>query len=524
MNRLKEIKLKNFVLTFLSLSLVILLALNSSVYFKRFDMTKSKMYTITDASKNIASQLKGKVTITYYISKAILNQPVMQSIIDILNEYALLGKNVVYKQIIIDKDYDESLLTSMGLLSARYELVEENKRSVEMVYSGLLIRYLDKEAVISFVQDDRTVEYELSSNIKNMITEVKKNIGVIIANEGQSMQDYSFLTEFFSKYSIQEVALNDNIPSDINVLLIIGSDAFDEYNYYPIDQFIMKGGAVMFAFDKVKINLENMQASLKENDILVKALDSYGIEMQNGLVLDKYSKSMPVPVQQGFSLMQDYPFWVYAINKEKKSSNSLIRNFNALDFYWASPLNLKEDSKWEPLIYSSEYSNLDTTYYINPQRSFDLEKGDSYLLAAAYNDNPLESYFKEIPKTEDDSKVKWTNYIPNSENARILLLSDSDIINPRLLVQTQQSEGFYNIEFIGNTIEWLAADEDILSIKIRKTDTAKLNKIADEDKKSAILNEAKFLNVIFMPIFIIILGFFRIFFKKYQRNYLNELQ
>ena len=137
---------QEYILASLSLTILVILLFNSAVFFIRIDLTENRMFTISEVSKRIISDIPQDVTITYYISQTLKRySPVPSQIEDLLYEYAAYARENVHIKSIDTTGNDAKVgIEHFGFTPRQIQIVEKDEKSSALVYSGIVIEYLDR--------------------------------------------------------------------------------------------------------------------------------------------------------------------------------------------------------------------------------------------------------------------------------------------------------------------------------------------------------------------------------------------
>ena len=174
---------QTFVRLVLVIGIVIFLNIIAVRIFTRFDLTSTKMYTLSDASKNLVKSLDDKFTVKAYFTGE-LPAPYnnhRRYLQDQLDEYrAYGGRNFQYE--FIDPSKKEELeqeAQKNGIPPVQVQVVKEDKFQVEKAYMGLVFLYGDKQEKLPVVQNVANLEYEISSAIKKLTSKELKKVGFL---------------------------------------------------------------------------------------------------------------------------------------------------------------------------------------------------------------------------------------------------------------------------------------------------------------------------------------------------------
>jgi gliding-associated putative ABC transporter substrate-binding component GldG len=509
----------------LTLAVLVFVALNSNLFFLRLDLTENKTYSLSRVSRNLFREIEEEVTITYYLSDRLRTRaPETQQIVDLLTEYEAFSRGAIDVRIV---DPTAAGVTAeaenFGVVPQQIQVVEQDQQSFAVVYTGIVISYLEDSTALPVVFEPEAIEYEVTSAIRNLVEDRTNVIGILLDQPGASLQqNYQLLTSRLTRnYEIRPIEPGEEIPPDVRTLIVIGGSGLDEYALFEIDQYIMSGGTVLFAYDPIQVNVQQgLSAFSPEEQPIIDFLAHYGVRPRRELVLDTYNRRIPIQVPQGPMLVQrlePYPPWVSVLGSSANSEHPITARFSGLDLYWASSLDLvgEEDQVTVLLESSQESWTMEAPYMIDPIEPFGMMEGraegsGNYVLAAALSGS-FDSYFDTMalpPRPGDEEPV-----IPDAtsvDSARLVVVGDSEFAGN----YTQFTESQYNIVFLENALGWLANDEDLLSIRTRAVRDVRLNAIQDPEVRDGVATFAELFNVFVMPLLVVVAGIGRFFFRR----------
>jgi len=518
---------KEILLLFLVLAIIVFGALNSTRFFTRIDMTENQIFSISDVSKEMIADIPETVHITYYLSEKLKKYaPTFDLAADILNEYAASSHGNIQVDIIDPvKAGMSGRAEQLGVQPRQINIQEEDESSFAVVYSGIVIEYLDRYETIPFLSNTETMEYELTSTITELVKNRTSTIGVLIGNDDRRLEeDYQFLKDTLSKgYEVKPINQGTTIPDTLSGLLVIGGRDLDTFDLYPIDQYLMDGGKILFAVDGVPINNRNFQPAETGEMPILDMLSAYGVDIKKKLVLDQNHRVFATN-NQGQTRVMPYPHWVELVPKNVSDKSPLTKNFSGLDLFWPSPLeiNKKEGLEYTRILSTSEKGytiEKDFSVYVNPQYSSQLadvagDERNQYDLGYTVTGS-FPSYFaeKEIPTREGEVR-EWESITKTSKKTRAAVIGDSDF--PSNLIQFSMSKNIlnrsmskYNVQFAETCADWLSKDNRLMQIKNRQVRDMRLNKIQDPGVKQFTMLFVIVLNIVIVPLAVIVFGIIR---------------
>jgi gliding-associated putative ABC transporter substrate-binding component GldG len=521
-------KRAEIVLFILGLVLILLIGLNASRYFLRIDLTENKAFTISRVSRELFREIPDRVYITYYVSDKLKSlYPFPFQIEDLLYEYAAYSRGTIKVEVVDPmKSGNATKAESLGVYPQQIEVIERDERSFAQIYTGIVIQYLDRYEAIPVVSQVESLEYDLTSRVRKIVTEQERSVGILVGDAAREIQtDFaSLLGTLSADFSVRPVGRGEEIPEDLDVLFVLGARDLQAFDLFPIDQYIMRGGRVLFAVEGLDLDLMRGIVPRKlENTEPLSMLEHYGVIVQQAYVLDTYAKNFRIPRQIFgqimWEVMEKYPFWITVANQFVSKENPITVRFQGLDLLWTSPLRIVERPgveaevllKTTPEAWIQDQEPFET----NPQRAAMLEyipheqKGQFPLgvsLAGTFS-----SYFadREIPRRAGEER-DWSEVVERSEETRLIVIGDADFASELY----QYSGGNYNPEFLANTAEWLSNSEDLLEIKTRVARDMRLDKIQDPEARLRAAIFTQMFNLIIVPLGVIIFGVVRLIMRR----------
>ncbi|HJX31837.1 MAG TPA: Gldg family protein [Thermodesulfobacteriota bacterium] len=515
---------------------LVLISFLAMRHFGRLDLTQNKLYTLSDSSINVASTLDDIVKVTCYFSKNLPSyvMPLKQQVSDILDEYRAYAKGNIRIEF-LDPTEDPALaqkLRFMGIPQVQLNIMEKDQASATNVYMGVAVGYEDKQEVIPFVKDVNNLEYEITSSILKVTRKEKKTVGFLTGHEEHTIYgDYQTVHKALTREcEVEELNLSSGqpVPNHINVLVVAGPTRLTEQDKYALDQYIMKGGKVVFLIDIVTIPPEGAaQASYRDTN-LIDMLENYGVRVTKNLVLDRYN--MLITFQTGYTVLRaPYPFYVKVVKEENgfDPDNPIVNQFSSMVFPWVSALEPLKDShkdlQFTVLAHSSRYSWLQQGMYdLSPLQEFMPQPEDikPYPLAMLVN-GKFKSFFadKEIPPVKKSAEEEKTHEekqetIKQCEKGnQILVVANARFINDNY------AEIPGNIEFFLNAVDWFTWGKDLIGVRSRMVLDRTLPFLS-EQQKTAI----KFANLGGVPILLTLFGIIRFYIRKKKKITLENLK
>ncbi|GMO56523.1 MAG: GldG family protein [Termitinemataceae bacterium] len=512
-------KKQTITITSLAIAAIILGLLVSNRLWFRFDLTRHKAYTISKVSKDLGRGLEEPVLITYFVSDKLKKLfPNPGEIEDLVREYTTYSKGKI-RFAVRDPEAEgiDQQMQNIGIPAQQINLQERNAASVSMVYSGIFIEYLDKTDVIPVVFNLDTLEYDLTSRIRSLISGTKREAGVLVGIQGKNLtQNFKYVKQFLEMagFTVNQLYEDSEIDSDLGELIVIGGvDTLSDASLYRIDNYIARGGKVLFLTETVAIETSYGINARKLEDLgLLSMLNHYGISVADALVLDQAAITDLFYTPTGVQLMR-YPFWVNVLRENASKDHPVVSNFAGLDLFWPNPIRIieKNDVESTMLLKTTEVAWLQTKdFVLDPASSYMMgaEKGETegaYGLAASLS-GKIPSFWRDKPKPKLDNEGDGVEPLPDlpsvSAASRIIVIGNTKFVEDETIRDKR------NLDLFVSAADWLSNDDDIINIRNRVQGVGRLDKIQDEDKRFAAMTFARLFNTILIPLAVLIFGLY----------------
>ena len=491
------------VLALLSAAAILLALLLSSRLWVRLDLTRNKAYTISEVSRRLYREIDDQVTITYFVSDRLaLAHPMPGEIADLLKEYAAYSRGKIR---FIQRDPAKAELLqkveNLGIIPQQIQVVEKNETTLATVYTGILLEYLNRESVIPVVFSLDTLEYDLSSRIRSLLTNRERELGVIVGDANkQWVSEYGLLNRelALAGFNVRQLSPGEEIPALLPALFVLGGAGdLDVQALYAIDSYIQNGGNVFFAVDSISVNTQgSLEARPVEDKGLLAMLANYGIAVRRAMILDVTALGLSFQTQSGFGTMVRtvrYPLWIGVQENSGNRNHPLSSRFRGLDLYWASPLELSPPPgvQAEALFTSTDEAWLETeNFNTNPNMisgfmdEREATSGAKILGASLMGAFPS-AFERDALPGKDAGKT-----------SRIIVVGDTDFAGT--LMQANRGEE-RNLDFLLRAAEWLSSDDDLIAIRSRE-DVGRLDRLTDRDKRDAAMGFSRLFNMVLVPL------------------------
>jgi gliding-associated putative ABC transporter substrate-binding component GldG len=517
----KSNALKQFGIVFLAL---IVINLISHFFFKRFDLTQDKRYTLSETTLNIIKNVDSPLYIDVYLDgnfppefKRLQNETKQ-----LLEEFSAYNSNIVFQfknpieketmRVEVMKEFYER-----GMQPLSITVEDKGKQSQEVVFPWAQATYGDKftkvsllknlmgasteEKVISSVQH---LEFGFAEAITKITKEKQKKIAVIKGN-GELIEPLiaDFLTTVKESYYIGPFTLDSVAKQPVQTLAALKkydlaliakpTEAFSEAEKQVLDQFIMNGGKTLWLVDAVSADMDSMYnetgtilahpRELNLTDLFFK----YGIRMNPLLIKDEYATPIKIASgNQGSETQLQQYNWKFSPFIYPTSTHPIVKNMEGIKFEFSSPIELlKNDVKKTVLLSSSEYSKTIGTpapislSSITEETTPEEYAGKGLLPVAVMMEGKFNSAYQNRVLPFADKTFQSVG-----KETKMIVISDGDVIKNQLDKGMPLELGFDkwtnqlygNKEFLLNCVNYLLDDNGLINIRSKDVDLPLLNK------------------------------------------------
>lgn len=416
------------------------------------DVTKEKLYSLTDESKEKVKTIPSNVNIYFFGIED------NTSIVDLARQYAKVNDKIQVE--VIKSSERPDLIEKYGVTDGAQGIVVQAPERYKVLSTSDLSSYDYSTGTSVDVTEQKLTNALIDTTIS------KKPKLYFLTGHGETTK-HSYLNTYLTN-EVNDIAtldlLSSDFPEDCDCLLITNpTKDFTSIETDKIISYIQKGGKILWLSESASTDFTNMQ----------KVLDQFGVSLAKGEVREQNSKRI---------LAGDASYFIPDITYHSITEH--IVTDGAVAFFDSTKITIAEDDKLaelkvevSPLIQSSETSFFRTDLSNTSTSAQDNEEKGPFTLGAVFE------------KTIQDTTSK------------LILYSDSKFVTDALTISGQQIPpiGLYqNKDLILNSVAYLTDRGD--SITIRK-DTGSIT-------YTATANQDLIIRIIIfaVPILIIIIG------------------
>ncbi|MDA3929268.1 MAG: gliding motility-associated ABC transporter substrate-binding protein GldG [Prolixibacteraceae bacterium] len=517
--------------------------------FFRVDLTSENKYSLAESTKELLKEQDQPISIEVYLAGDLpagmkeFQNAIVEKIED-MNAYS--NKRIFQKTFDVynisseteQKNTIDNLIKS-GIQPVNFGHKTTEGLSTKQIFPGVIVQGFKNGIALNLLKNNpllsadenlqqsiELLEYEFVRALRYLKTATKPQLAFLYgqgeANEYETGDIRYSLSE---NYNVVNCNTSELIASDSIQTLVIAAPtkAFSEQDKLYIDQFIMKGGKVLWCVDPVNVSIDSLSKgystiAFNQGLNLSDQLFKYGVRMNSNLLQDAFCMEYPIntaPVGQATSFTPA-PFY-YSPLALPNPSHSLSRNLNNVMLEFTSSISIlkNEKNKASTILATSPYArSIQTPVEVslmsatNPpdQRLFNQANIPIGVL--------IEGEFESVFKNRMTQHLGVKNIRSLSKKNKMIVIADGDIIKNKVRNRNGQiqlqplgfdqysGQTFGNREFILNCIDYLNDDEGIMQLRSKIVKLRMLDKVKIREEKL----KWQLINTVIPILFFIILG------------------
>ncbi len=426
-------------------------------------------------------------------------------------------------------------LAKIGVIPTNLRLKDKEGTSERLIYPYAIFYYKGRQAAVNLLENEipgvspevilnnsvGLLEYKFANAIQKLENDRKATI-LFTAGHGEltplETEDLEESLEPF--YNTGRIVLDSVVSiGEEAAALVVAKPRFpfSEKDKFKIDQYVMRGGKILWLIDAIDVNLDSLRGrrqfapvdyQINLDDLLFK----YGIRIEPNLVLDLQCSRIPLAVGSvGNAPQFDLFRYPYHLLVTPRSRHPVVRSLGAVNFFYASALDTAVQTKTgvrkTVLLTSSENSRLQ---YLPVTLDFEFLR---YKLDPAKFNKPhqpvamlLEGVFPSMYENRVTGEMLGglealgLDFLTQSVENKMIVVSDGDVaknpVNPRnesyspLGYNEFEKFQFANKDFITNALEYLLDERGVIEargkeVRLRLLDTVKAQ---EEETRWRVLN------------------------------------
>ncbi|QJD95109.1 gliding motility-associated ABC transporter substrate-binding protein GldG [Mucilaginibacter robiniae] len=544
------------------ITLYFAIVLLTQFIFTRIDFTKEKRFTLSPISRNVMDSLAQPVKVTVYLQGKDLPggmKRLQRETMDMLNDLQAYSHRKLQYELVNplegqSQQQQEQTLQNMqaqGIEPTNLSVKTDNGLSQKIIFPAAVVTAGQRQIAVKLLQTRmgldpdqvlnnsvQNLEYAFTSSIKKATTGGRPRIGFTEGHhELADLQLNDALHTLADGFEVGRVNLQ-TIPfagmQKLKLLVIPKPEQpFTELEKFKMDQYLMRGGRILWAIDQVSAELDSLRGHGGEQLAFPKQLNlddqlfRYGVRINYDLIADLNCAQIPVTTGNigGQPQIQMVPWLFYPIFIPT-AKHPVVKNLDGIYSQFASTIDTLtvKGTRKTVLLTSSPYNKSLTAPKTlslqaleqepNPREFQSTPKKVGVLLEGRFPSN-----FQNRPVPE--GMMEQVPVLNQSQPAKMIVLSDGDILKNQVSTDgspfplgydryTQQTFGNKNL--LLNMVDYLTDDSGLIALRTKEIQIRLLN-------RARIRNEKLYWQLVntLVPLGIVLLfAFFQHYYRKQQ--------
>ena len=501
----------------------------------RIDLTENRLFTLSEGTRGILTSLDEPVTLRFYLSQRELERvPGIGGYADrvraLLDEYRRLAGGKLTLHVIDPEPFseEEDRAVGYGLRGVPLGLDEG------IFYFGLAgTNSVDDEEVIPFFAAEREqfLEYDVTRLVYSLTSPKQKIVGVLsslpiegqgppmqAAMGGMGAQPWMVVDQIRQLFELRSLHPKlDEIPDDIDVLMLVHPQTLPLEALYAIDQYVLRGGRVVAFVDPYSETQQDAMAGgfmspvASRRSEIDELLSAWGVTLGEDVVADLELALKVRMEQSGRVLTFDYPVWMNITPQTFDQEDIVTGDLANLGFGTPGYLESAEGATttFTPLVTTTpraaqftpaqiaavttdprdlldEYTPQDRPYTVVARVSGKVGTAfpDGRPLLELSEDEDTSETAEADDAAESGTEPKAEHLSESTEDAQIILVADADMLADRFWVVVQEFLGSRiaipsaaNGTLVINALDNLTGSGDLISVRNRGTFTRPFTRV-----------------------------------------------
>jgi ABC-2 type transport system permease protein len=515
-------------------SIVLVAGIVAHNSFFRIDFTSEKRYTLSEHTRELLSGIEQPIIVDIYLDGEL--QPglrrLRKSIAEKLSDFKIYYSNIYINYVdpynaVKPSELEKYMnaLMSRGLKPTDVHVKTDKGISTRRVFPSVVFRVGEYSVVLNLLRNNPSLsghenlnnsiellEYEFARAVK-VLTQQKRDKIAFLTGHGElgewQVKDISVaLSESFDIYRVTADELYQNTDSFKALIVADPEQPFPEKDKFMIDQYIMKGGSVLWLLDNVDISLDSLSNGMTTmafpRDLnLGDQLFRYGARVNYSLVQDIECLRVPIstslPGQQG----KYTPFpWYFSPLLMPVQSHPIGKNINHVMAEFVNSVEFvggDENIKGEVVLATSPYAKvsrvpMEVSLTMAKDAPVKEQFNRRHVPVGVFLEGRFTSVFKNR-MLEGIGLGKNIDVVSQSKPTKMLIVADGNMIankvkstnsGPRILplgFDRYSNQTFGNKEFFVNAIHYLCDDSGLMELRSRNMKLRMLDKVKLREEK-----------------------------------------
>jgi gliding-associated putative ABC transporter substrate-binding component GldG/gliding motility-associated ABC transporter permease protein GldF len=525
----------------LSIPIFLFIGVLGNFIFTKFDLTDDKRFTLTVPSVKMLEGVDEVMDITVLLDG---NLPadymrLQNSTREMLDDFRSYSSWIEYsfenptEGSIEEVQANIAALGKQDIEAVSIQIPGVDSRELKYIFPYAIINYKGRTTTINLleaIQPGMTERGALSKSVNllefkfmNALQKMESSFRPVITytvghGELDPLQFADLRKSLFAFYDMGGLNLDSLVEIDSNVdILLIPKPRlpFSQKDLFKIDQYVMRGGKVLWALDVMDMTVDSIAAQrgspyiageLPSAEGISNLLFKYGIRIRpSNFIFDVESSRIPLQtgVQGNTPKFELFP-WYYHPIISPKSNHPIVKGLDRINMFFPTIIDtavgVRTNLKKEVLLSSSAYTKIRPNTH---RFSFEEVNVDTKKLEFTDKEKPvavlLEGTFPSAYRNRVSSAMSETlkeigsEYKEESVPTKMIVISDGDVMKNLVDARSKQysplgfnkyeSYTFANKDFMMNCIEYLMDDNDVLESRSKEIELRLLDKVSAQKNK-----------------------------------------
>jgi gliding-associated putative ABC transporter substrate-binding component GldG len=548
------------------LAAIMVVNLLASAVHQRFDLTEDKRYSLTSTTRDLLQNLQSDLEVLLFLKgdfpagfRRLSNTT--EEFMRVLEETN--NPRINYRFISPEEDAGNGRswgdsLKALGVEPINLTVQVKSGQESKLVFPVALARYNGQSSVVNLYGGSKRVispadlnnaeammEYQFASSVDKLVNNSRPFVAYSVGHgEPVEAETYDLQQTISSRYQLFtfDISAQRAIPDTFKVLMIVKpSKQFSQEDKLKIDQYIMRGGKVLWCIDN--LNAEQDSLSYKSQLIaydrnlgLQDLLFNYGVRINLDLLMDLQCDFLPFAVGGSREAPQyEFLHWNYYPLFETRNNHAINKNLGLIAGRFVNSLDTIEVdgvNKTFLLQSSANARTISTPALISPNENRNAPEDalfkKSNIPAAVLLEGRFTSLYRNrLSRAQQDTLAASGGFRAESAaDAKMIVVADGDIVLNDVSQQqgplpmglnlftagSQYEYQFANRDFLLNSLEYLTGKSNIIATRNKEIVLRLLNTRKVEEEKT----KWQMINIALPLLLVILLAFLYQAVRKYR--------
>ncbi|MBS9523968.1 gliding motility-associated ABC transporter substrate-binding protein GldG [Litoribacter alkaliphilus] len=511
--------------------LLVLFFILESLFPFRIDLTEDKEYSLHPATKETLKELDEPLEVEIVLTGKLPGgmrrlQLAIEETIRTFNAYSSHRITYHYQDPLeIEGEEQRDFIYSLseyGISPTNLHATVDGGQSSRLIFPGVVIRDSEFETGVLLLRGERgmgpeeilnlsieNLEYELINGIKKLITKQQYAVGMVM-DHGELDDDDGFgmVEALVEDYEVYKVPLADATSVEdilgFDVMLVAGpKQAYSERSKYLLDQYLMRGGNIIFLLDQMQVDLTEAggggTTALPMESNLDDLLFRYGVRVNRDLIQDLSFGYHPVMTGQFGDQPQITPLpWPFYVVAGRMENHPITKGLDQVQFQFISSIDTvkAEGVTKTPLIFSSDNSRVMAfpvrVAFEDMAQEPEVERFNERHLPLAYLlEGNFTSFYKNRFLPDGANKEE---FIEEGSQGKVVVIGDSQVFKSDFDLNSREpvplgmdpftGSEYANRLFLQNMVSYLIEPDGIIATRTKQFQIRPLNKVKIRNQKT----------------------------------------